>query len=252
MIAHKAKTLIQLLLVVSAVSVLQTNTASSSEYEIPLSELNKVKKKYHAKKETHKRHIKKGKKQAQEQPVTTDNAEPVKQKIEPLDEKSVAIKSVSQKNSNQKNPQSSISSETELSAIKISHTPYSYIVSGKRTIVQAVISSSTSIVKVYCYFHTTGSNNGAAVQMSKMDGTNFTYTTIIPALNSNSTGLSYKIYAIDSNGITTQSKEYTIPTSTTAVSPGWQPDNFKDILQIQQDDLKKNLDGFSDPVLNKK
>jgi len=87
--------------------------------------------------------------------------------------------------------------------------------------------------------------------MSKVTGTRFTYSAVIPALNSKSSGLSYKIFAVDSNGITSQSKEYTIPSSPTTFFPGWQSDNLKDMLNIQQDKPNTPLDGFSDPALNK-
>lgn len=247
------------IILLSLTLAFQTPAASAAEFDIPLSELNKVKKKYPAKSEsTKKRKQSKKQQQPQEtgQKTTVSATEPASaQAITDNQEKPADIadsntstpanRPAPQKDNNQDKPEASL-------ATRISHTPYSFLVPGKRTTIQAVISSNSPVSNVYCYFKSTGSSSGAAVSMNKVAGTRFTYTTTIPALNTESAGLSYKIYAVDSNGVTSQSKEYTIQASSTAVSPGWQTDNFTDSLQIQKDNPNAPLEGFSDPALGKK
>lgn len=233
--------------------------AAAAEFDIPLSELNKVKKKYPAKTESTKKR-KQSKKQPQPQDTgqktTVSTDEPAElQSITDSREKPGDITggntpaasnnpSITQSNGLNK-PEASLTT-------RITHTPYSFLVPGKRTIIQAVISSSSNVSNVYCYFRSAGSNTGAAVSMLKVAGTRFTYSATIPALSTESSGLSYKIYAIDSNGATSQSKEYSMQASSASVSPGWQTDNFTDSLQIQKDNPNAPLEGFSDPALVKK
>jgi len=244
--------------IVSVALILQTPAASAAEFDIPISELNKVKKKYPAKSESAKRRKQSKKKQSLSQ--DDKNGTAVKSE-QPADQPNIQLHEKSAFTPTANPPlssvtKSSVPADSSLIApvtesIRISHTPYSFIVPGKRTTIQAVISSDTAISNVYCYFHSTGNTLGAAVSMSKVTGTRFTYSAVIPALNSKSSGLSYKIFAVDSNGITSQSKEYTIPSSPTTFFPGWQSDNLKDMLNIQQDKPNTPLDGFSDPALNK-
>jgi len=247
-----------LFVILSALLILQTPAVSAAEFDIPISELNKVKKKYPTRAESAKRHKQPKKKQS----LSQDDKNGTGVKNEPLaDQPNIQLHEKSASPPTTTPPFSSVTKSSApadsslitpvAESIRISHTPYSFIVPGKRTTIQAVISSDTVISNVYCYFHSTGNTLGAAVSMSKVAGTSFTYSAVIPALNSKSSGLSYKIFAVDSKGITSQSKEYTIPSSPTTFFPGWQTDNLNETLNIQLDKPNNPLDGFSDPALNK-
>lgn len=228
--------------------------AFSAEFDIPLSELNIVKKKktLHHELQKKRKHSRKYDKTVKAESTESND----KIKLTEIKEEIVTTDKI-QKSPKLPStiPKQSVSPEMVNSAIKeakISHAPYSYILPERRTTIQAVISSTVPIAKVYCYFHAIGALNGAAVTMVKIDGTQFTYTATIPALSAGNRGLSYKIYVVDTNGYSTQSPNYEIPVSSTTVFPAWQANHFKEILAITIDDKKSILEGFSDPSIQPK
>lgn len=238
--------------------VLTCQAGIAAEFDIPLAELNKVKKKYPARSETKKR---RNVSKKQEKPVAIESGTAsenpdagAKDKSSPQmpGETAQAPELTSEKAPVPvREQQEAAVAGTTATNILISHTPYSYLMAGRRTVIQAVISSNTQIAKVYCYFHATGISTGAAVYMTNVSGTRFTYTCTVPALSPDSRGLSYRIFVIDSSGTATQSPSYEIPRASASVFPGWQPDNFNDPLDITIDDNRTVLEGFSDPSLKR-
>jgi hypothetical protein len=219
-----AALLIGLLLIPSAwAAVPSSPVPDASGYEIPIGELNKVKKERPKKKETKERKKKKGEDAAQQ---------PSAEVVIPLG-----------KNDN-------VSGKPEISTVApvtIHHDPNSYVIAGKRTRIQAVISSTDSIQAVYCRFRATEDGDYALVPMLPVDGTHFTYAADVPGLAAASRSLRYSVLAVDSSGHEARSQEFVIAVKPSAVLPGWQLESSPGTLKIMLENKEKPLEGFSDP-----
>jgi hypothetical protein len=139
--------------------------------------------------------------------------------------------------------------QTVVSPVTIHHDPYSYVITGKRTKIQAVVSSVNSIQAVYCRFRAVENGAYALVPMILSPGTHFTFSAELPGLAPASRSLRYNILAVDAAGKENLSREFVITTKTTSVLPGWQLENSPDLIKIKLENKEKPLEGFSDPGL---
>jgi hypothetical protein len=137
--------------------------------------------------------------------------------------------------------------EQQPGQITIHHDPYSYVITGKRTMIQGVISSADNIQAVYCRFHATENGAYALVPMLLTPGSQFTYAAVLPSLATASRSLRYSIVVIDSLGKETRSREFVIAVKPSGVLPGWQLKNSADMIKIRFENKEKPLEGFSDP-----
>jgi hypothetical protein len=121
------------------------------------------------------------------------------------------------------------------------------VIAGKRTAIQAVISSTHNIQAVYCRFRAAENGAYAFVPMVQVPGTHFTYAATLPSLAVSSRSLRYGIIAVDSLGNESRSREFVIAVKSSSVLPGWQFENPKDMIKIRLENKDKPLEGFSDP-----
>lgn len=133
----------------------------------------------------------------------------------------------------------------------IIHDPNSYIVTGKRTVILAIVSSSGEPRSVQCHFRAAADGNSASTPMVKVPGTRFTYSALVPALAGNAGALRYSFTVTDGQDRTVRSKEYVVPVKASAVVPGWQLDNFQDKLRVSAESSGRMPEGFQDAGLNK-
>lgn len=207
-------------------------TASGSDFDIPISELNKVKKKTPAKREATETRKKKKKvvKQEESSIKTAAQGEPVAQTGSSTSEANVEVKNepAQQKSQDAEKPKSNAEN------IQISHSPYSFIVAGKRTVLHAVINSKTDIRDVNCLLHKTEGGEPSQVKMTKVSGTRFTYTASLPALSTDTPSLRYTIVAVDVLGSEIRSQEFVTPLTSSPVVPGWQVENTAEAVPVEQ------------------
>lgn len=207
-------------------------TASGSNFDIPISELNKVKKKTPAKREvTETRKKKKKVVKQEESPVKTAvQGEPAAQKVSSLPEAGAEVKSEPVNQQSQDAGQQ----RSEAESIQINHSPYSFVVAGKRTVLHAVINSKTDIREVNCAVNRPEGGAPSQVKMTKVSGTRFTYTATLPALSPETPSLRYTIVAVDSLGNELRSQEYVTPLTSSPVVPGWQLENTAEAVPVEQ------------------
>ncbi len=226
----------------------------ASGYEIPLGELNKVKKTRQVKKGTR---AHKKRKRVPATPPTVDVVVPPAKVIQaPAATTAVPNESVQPVFHQSAAPEKTImgvaspppSPRVSAASVSIHHDPYSYVITGKRTTIQAVISSAeNNIQAVYCRFRAAENGAYARVPMVQVPGTHFTYAATLPGLAAASRSLRYSISAVDAIGNETSSPEYVIAVKPSAVLPGWQLENSPGPIKIRLDDPAKPLEGFSDP-----
>ena len=216
--------LVIMLLAPSAWATSSPASPDVSGYEIPLGELNKIKIERPLKK-VKKEHKKKGTAAAQSPAEVV--AAPEKK------DSGTAIKTDIPQASKAHTP--------------IYHDPYSYVITGKRTTVQAVISSADSIQSVLCRFRSTENGTSALVPMVLVPGTRFTYAATLPGLAATSRTLRYSIITVDSAGIDSRSQEFTTAAKSSGVLPDWQQDISSEKIKIRLENKEAPLEGFSDP-----
>lgn len=240
--------LITLLLISSAWAAAPSASApDASGYEISLGELKKVKKDRPVKKE-----IKVRRKKVKSESMVERPSNYAVEKSGAPDQLPVAVPSVLDGATTSENKAGSASGKTASSEIStgsvtIHHDPYSYVITGKRTVIQAVISSADSIQAVYCRFRAVENSSSANVPMAQVSGTQFTYGATLPSLAAASRSLRYSIIVVDSSGAETRSREFVIAVKPSAVLPGWQLENSPEMIKIKLENREKPLDGFSDP-----
>lgn len=225
------------------------SAAGASGYEIPLGELNKVKKERPQKRKS--REHKKNKGESAAQPATDAAAPAEKADLAPAAADKVIAPDTRQPAVSEKTvPAASVKAEPHqapLPSIVIHHDPYSYVIAGKRTTIQAVVSSAESIQAVYARFRSAENGSYARVPMRLVSGTQFTYTAILPALAASGTSLRYTVVAVDSSGLENSSKEFVIAVKPSTVLPGWQLEKSADTIKIRLENREKPLEGFADP-----
>lgn len=212
------------------------SSPATSGYEIPLGELQKVKKERPAKKERRKK--------KSDTPEERKTYEAVAAPEQDAQAPAATAPVATQQNSGS----AAKSGETGKStaSIAVHHDPYSYVVTGKRTVVQAIISSANTIQSAYCRFRAGKDGAYARVPMATAPGTYFTYTATLPALEAASSSLNYIIVAVDAAGNEIQSQEYVVAVKATTVVPGWQIDQSTDTLKVTFENKEKPIAGFAD------
>lgn len=195
-------------------------------YDIPISELNKVKKKAPAKRVTKKSAIKKtndadSREASPETNVPTESAgQTTTPPVEP--------NRTEQKKTIENKLQMAVESVPESETTRILHSPYSFVVAGRRTVIRAVIDSQSEIQEVNCSLRTADSGERTLVKMVLADGTQFTYIATLPGLSPKVSELDYTIYVIDTQGKVTRSQEFSTPLKRSAIVPSWQSEDAAD------------------------
>jgi hypothetical protein len=213
---------------VNVVSAAPANTGGT-DYDIPISELNKVKKKTPLKRVTNESIKKKSAAKPQE------SSSKITVPVEPAAQGGTV---------HQKNP---VVSEPLPENIQIHHAPYSFVVAGKRTVIYAVIDSKADIKEVNCSFHVAEGGVQTLVKMVKVNGTQFTYTAVLPGLTPKSPSLRYTIVAVDTLGKENRSREFVTPVMSSLVVPSWQLENANETIYVEQEDEKKLRKSPADP-----
>jgi hypothetical protein len=230
--------------------------SDGSGYDIPLGELKKVKKERPLKKETKEHRKRKGESTTQ-RPSVDVTAPPEKTGQTSVKTQGVANEMVTHESHPQTHTEKThheIPNHPEkykdpIDSITIHHDPYSYVITGKRTTIQAVIGSANTIQAVYCQFSSTENETRARVPMQQVSGTHFTYTTTLPSLAPSSLALRYNIIVVDSLGNETRSQEFIIAVKSSNILPGWQSESSSDKIKIKLENKEKNIEGFSDSVI---
>ena len=133
---------------------------------------------------------------------------------------------------------------------RITHEPYSYVVTGKRTVIKAIISGRLVFQSVRCQFHSSEESGSALVPMTKVEGNHYTYTATIPALAQGANSLRYQFVVINTQGKETRSQEFIMPVNQTTVVPGWQQEPSQEAIKLDLAASGKPLEGFSDVIDN--
>jgi len=140
---------------------------------------------------------------------------------------------------------------TAAEEISIIHDPYSYVVAGKRTVITAVIiSPPEGFQSVQCRFRATETAGFARVPMTRVEGTQYTYTATLPALSPGTGSLRYMLVASGTmnKDKETFSREFSIPVRATSVVPGWQREPSSEKIKVRPETPDKPLEGFSDAI----
>lgn len=175
--------------------------AVCAELEIPLQELKKVQKKPSKKSAAPKKERKK-------------TATPGK----PAPEKADAAAAAPPAQAAAEKPAAGV----EEGAASISHSPYSFVVSGKGVKLSAVIGSRDEVQSVRCHYRTAATGAYEQVPMNRAESTRFTYGVTLPALPADARELQYRLVVTEQGGRVTRSQEFGIPIRQTTVVPGWQ------------------------------
>jgi len=224
-------------------------------YEIPLSDLTRGERK--TPKRSGKRHRKEKKKADHPEEETPQASAPSTGAVAPppsaRDTKAVAPAAQSLQKpvlpGKEQNTNSGTAGKAAAAAdqIAIVHEPYSYVVAGKPTIIDAVIISAPGALKsVRCRFRAAETGGYAHVAMQKMPGTTYSYTATLPSLAQGSNPLRYSIIATDAQNKETRSQEFVTTVRTTSVVPGWQVETAHGTIKVWLEDPPNPLVGFSD------
>lgn len=222
---------------VSMVSALQSNTGGA-DFDIPISELNKVKKvtptKRVAKKSRKKSSDTKALESSSKPAATAENAyQSHIQPVVPNDD--VQIKAVAAQTPATADP------IPESETVQIHHSPYSFVVAAKPTVIHAVISSKADILEVNCILRETEGGGQAQVKMEHVNGTLFTYTATLPGLSKEGSSLRYRIVVVDAQGKKIRSQEFATPVTSSPVVPSWQHEKAVEPIPAAKADGKKPL-----------
>lgn len=214
---------------------------SVADYDIPISELNKVRKKSPSKRVTGESGKKK-KSEAKSGASSPEKTEPVglvkSPPIEAINSTQIDLPDKITPGADKPLPDQEI--------IQIHHSPYSFVVAGKRTIIYAVISSKADTKEIMCSIRTAEGVAPILVKMEKVRDTQFTYTATLPGLSSETGSLRYTIIAVDSLGKETRSHEFVTPVTSSPVVPGWQLESAGEAISVDKNEENKH----NDPVIN--
>lgn len=203
--------------------------SSVSAYDIPTSELNKVRKKYPSKRtviDSKKKKISDHKSSE----VKPENDTPAK-KVDEVKNHAGEPENLTRQ---EQTSSSQLNQLVKQEDVLIHHTPYSFVVPGKRTTVNVVINSKTEIQEVTFTLH---SANGAAQtqgKMEKVSGTQFTYSASLPGLPAVSASLRYSFGVVDSVGKVSNSQVFMTPVSSSSVVPSWQFEKNGEAAVLEQ------------------
>ena len=191
---NSAVTLMFLKSLAAGVTVAVPVRACADDLEIPISELNKVKKKVPVKQSAHESRKKRKKATGTQQAASSGTAQP-------------ALPGAAAENTESQN---------------IHHSPYSFVVADKQTHIQAVVSIKSDICEVRCILLSVNGESPAQIKMELVSGTRFTYAALLPAVSSQSSTLRYEIVVTDIDGKITRSTNFTTPVTVSSVIPVWQ------------------------------
>lgn len=137
--------------------------------------------------------------------------------------------------------------QLSVDASGIAHDPFSYGVTGKRTLLKAVVNSTENVAAVFCRIRSVKGDAWARVPMTKVENTHFTYQAVLPALAPDAQVLRYSFVVVDLQGKETISREFTMPLKQSLVVPGWQQDPSSAPLGMVLENSSRPLDGYNDP-----
>ncbi|MDD2851760.1 MAG: hypothetical protein PHY09_07640 [Desulfuromonadaceae bacterium] len=217
--------LLNAIFIVSACAFIQVHTVSAepavssgTDFDIPLSELDKVKKRTPSKRSAGSSK-KKFLRSVTPAPLPVGITRPDKPSGQAAP--SPETEHISSKDTRTPSPVAATVSPKREDII-IQHFPYSFVVSDRKTIIHTVVSSPGIITEVTCTIHGIDKNASSTLKMEKVGGTHYTYSATLPGVPPDSTGLRYTISATDSLGKTTRSREYETPVTPSPVVPDWQ------------------------------
>lgn len=234
--------IIAVTLVVAPVMSLNAALAESAapagiNYDIPISELNKVKKR-----PVHQPSSETGKKKKSTAKSRKATSHETRHTEKSKESRNVAAGEKVQ-NASPVAEQSGVSGE-----FQILHSPYSFVVAGKSTIIQAVISSKTDIREVNCALSIADGVAPTLIKMEKVNGTRFTYSATLPGLPAEAPSLRYTIAAVNSQGVVVQSQEFVTPSSASPVVPSWQLENSTEAAPAKQKEETKTQSVSPEPA----
>lgn len=246
--------IVVMLLMPSARAAAVSSAPVTAGYEIPLDELNKVKKERPPKKVIKARKKKKAESTAKP-PAASVAVPPEKVEQTPAATSEAASRVVAPESRHDAASEKTDRGVADLAErpqtapdfVTLHHDPNSYVIAGKRTMIQAVISSAAGIQVVYCRFSAAENGTYAIVPMVQVPGTLYTYAANLPSLAATSRTLRYNIVAVDSSGKELRSREFVIAVRSSSVLPGWQLENAPDRIKIRLENRDTPLEGFSDP-----
>lgn len=106
---------------------------------------------------------------------------------------------------------------------RIFNVPYSFVVTGKNTVIKAVIyREANDLQAVNCRIRAAETGAESLVKMAKVDGSRFTYSATLPEVPADADSIRYAIVAIDSSDTESITPEFAIPVTFTPLVPGWQ------------------------------
>ena len=106
---------------------------------------------------------------------------------------------------------------------RVFNVPYSFVVTGKRTVIKAVIyREAYDLQAVNCKIRTADSGALSVVKMAKVDGSRFTYSATLPEVPADAASLRYRVVAVDSSDREAISQEFSTPIRFSPLVPGWQ------------------------------
>lgn len=254
------RNLITVLLLFLPVVAISASTGSG-EYDIPLSELQRGKQESTAPKMAPERPKAKKTKTSRRKnrPVTPVASEQDNQKetsevpagIRNLSAKSSLVKKTAEGTGRPKEKEAGAGGAVTPESIRIIHEPYSFIVPGKRTLIQAVVSSEAVINSVTCRFRTLAGGGYARVKMTKTADSRFTYEALLPGVASGGRALNYSFTVVDAAGKEGKSQEYSIVVSDVPFTPGWQLENSSAAISFDAENKTEPLQWFSDPAVSR-
>lgn len=239
-------------------------SVNAADFDIPIEELKKVKKKP-AKSEHSKRDYKKRKKTAKnsdepkvevtkKEEAATVAAKDETNSLANLDNGGAVQLStpkpaetvIDEKKADIKNVQKSEKSNS----IFISHTPYNFIIPEHRTVIKAILSASSDIKIAELEFYADDNPSESAIlKFEKLADSKFTYKATIPAVAKEAQKLSYKIKVVAENGENFETQTFSTAISSENIIPGWQLQGFEDKLEITVP--TQELKFFADPAIKK-
>lgn len=211
---------------------------NTSQYDIPISELNKVKKKTPSK-----RTEKTAKKRKSSEQIKEESPSEVAVPVEPTVKAKpspVVPETPPLERTEQAKAKTAAEEVTVFENIQIHHTPYSFVVASKQTVINAVVSSNAEVKDVSCILNTKEAGS-QTLKMEKVEGTLFTYSATLPGLPAAGHSLKYSIIAVDNFGNISRSKEYSTPVASYPVTPSWQIEDTAQTKQSPQNEDKKPL-----------
>ncbi|HIJ86611.1 MAG TPA: hypothetical protein HPP97_02880 [Desulfuromonadales bacterium] len=203
---------VTLLLVIMPMSAVAAKSAGSgaTDFEIPMNELSREQQESPAKTVARKAKIRK------------------KSAAKARGSKAAAAASA-QRAAQGKAPASSIQAQNSAlqpeatQPYRIFNVPYSFVVTGKSTVIKAVIyREAVDLQAVNCRIRVAETGALSLVKMAKVDGSRFTYTATLPEVVPDASALRYTIHAIDASGTESVSTEFVTPVTFSPLVPGWQ------------------------------